>query len=124
MNIKPVNRPNVVWETHKYISQWCPTMAKFQAGVDEYVNKYVVGFGKPLFMGEFGIDPMEYRYQLPDWKLILEQQVSYLNSKNLCGRQWHSLDQLSGEYISFFSPNAYNYEDSVYILTTVCEEPA
>jgi hypothetical protein len=113
-DVQPVDRNNIAWEDHLYvqsdfnISQWKNTM-------DTYVQKYTVDFGKPFFVGEYGVDPP---LAVADWQNAISQEVVYLNTKPIAGRQWHSWGDLEGEYYDF----VYNYftpTESDWIVQTV-----
>ena len=118
-NVQPVNRSGIVWEDHLYISSqydyddWC-------SKIDQYVARLVGVFGKPLIIGEYGFLPANYgKTEYPDtWLSILGDEVSYLDGKTLCGRQYHQWGWLEGEY----GDHAYDYyteDESEWIIQTV-----
>ena len=123
MAVQPVNRDNIVWEDHLYVSgdfnidQWKST-------INMYFQKFVVEFKKPLFIGEYGFDPMsDIRTFYPtSWKTILADQVAYLDSLPLAGRQWHQWGYIDGEYYDFANPSFsgdLTAEESLWIIQTV-----
>lgn len=87
-------RPNTVMEAHCYISSGS-TISAFKASVDNYVSHYRVGFNMPLYFGEYGF----YSPSKPSgWESLLQQEVSYMDSKPIIGRAWHCWSDLYGEY--------------------------
>jgi len=120
-NVHPVNRENIVWEGHMYVTQR-RDMDRWKGNISSYVQRFVGDFNKPLFIGEYGIDPYdlvkpEQMYE-NNWKTIISDEVVYLDTKPIVGRQWHHWGALDGE----FSDNEYDYfteEESEYILQTV-----
>jgi parallel beta-helix repeat protein len=87
--IQPVERDNIVWESHTYVSRR-HTLQQWKDKIDGFEAKFSGdplegGFGKPLFIGEWWINPPEYRHQLtnPDWRGVTTEQVSHLDNKQL-----------------------------------------
>jgi hypothetical protein len=125
MTVKPVNRDNIVWEDHAYVGtspQW--NFNVWKSYIDSYVQKFVNEFKKPLFIGEYGLDPMSLiRTDYPtNWKTILADQVAYLDSLPLAGRQWHQWGYIDGEYYDFAAPafsGDLTPEESTWIIQTV-----
>jgi hypothetical protein len=119
-NVQPVNREGVIWEDHYYMTSrhdwdyWC-------GWIDDYFDRIVGVFGKPLLIGEYGFDPQEHgKDEYPStWLTQLANQVSYIDAKDgSCGRQWHHWGALEGEYYDR-AYDWYTAEDSQAILQTV-----
>jgi hypothetical protein len=115
---QPINKTNIIWEVHGYLtsdnsySEWSTNSL---TGVNGYVNKFVTGYGKPLFFGEYGFDPQSYaKSSYPqNWITMLSQMTDYLDSKSLCGRQWHQWGYITGEYYAVTNPTwAGNFSSS------------
>jgi len=124
MAVQPVNRDNIVWEDHAYVGQSPWDFNVWKSYIDSYVQKFVNEFKKPLFIGEYGFDPMSViRTDYPtNWKTILAGQVAYLDSLPLAGRQWHTWGYIDGEYYDFAAPSFsgdLTAEESVWIIQTV-----
>lgn len=113
-NIKPVNRANIVWEDHIYVTPHLD-FVEWQWRMDRYIiRKFVIDFQKPLYMGEYG----PYPINMTDWRNILAQQVDFLKSSTVAGYSWHTWGYLEGEYYD----KVYNFlsqEESEYILQTI-----
>jgi hypothetical protein len=123
MTVQPVNRDNIVWEGHLYITG-ARSIGQWKGIINEFVQKFVVEFKKPLFIGEYGFDPMSViRTNYPTtWKTILADQVAYLDSLQLAGRQWHTWGYIYGEYYHFATPSwsgDLTVEESMWIIQTV-----
>ena len=109
-NVHPVDRENIVWEDHLYVTQ-NTDIEEWKDYMDGKVQRFVYDFGKPLFIGEYGTDnPIKPT----NWQDALSAEVSYLKTKPLCGQQWHHWGALNGEYYDNF-----NAEESEWILQTV-----
>jgi hypothetical protein len=125
MTVKPVIRDNIIWEDHAYVSE--PPTYDFnvwKSYIDSYVKKFVNEFGKPLFMGEYGFDPMSVirTHYSTTWRQILAEQVAYLDNLPLAGWQWHQWGYLDGEYYDFAVPSYtgdLTAEESLWIIQTV-----
>jgi hypothetical protein len=100
-DVQPLNRDNIVWEDHLYVSSGF-NISQWKSTMDTYVQKYTADFGKPFFVGEYGVDPP---LAVADWQNAISQEVVYLNTKPIAGRQWHQWGYLEGEYYDF----VYNY---------------
>ncbi len=123
--VNPVNRENIVWESHAYVAPWgSPTLEQWKRKIDQDVQKIVVEFQKPLFIGEYGIAPIsEIRTTYAqNWKSILINQVTYLDSQQLFGRQYHCWDDMYGEYATFDGSSDLTSEESEWILETVLSD--
>jgi len=119
-NVKPINRPNIVWEDHLYVTR-TRDIEGWKKGIDGYVQRFVTNFGKPLFIGEFGIDPYSLVKETPwasTWRDILAEQVAYLDGKSVVGRQWHQWGVLEDEYTDYVY-NWFTAEDSKWIIQTI-----
>jgi hypothetical protein len=124
MTVKPVNRANIVWEDHAYVSTPPYDFTNWKSYINQYVQKFVVEFNKPLFIGEYGFDLMSViRTDYPtNWKTILADLVAYLDSLPLAGRQWHQWGYIDGEYYDFAAPafsGDLTPEESTWIIQTV-----
>ena len=105
-NVQPVNRNGIIWEDHYYMTA-THSFTLWKRYIDMYVNRIVKTFGKPLIIGEYGFDKQNYgKDSYPStWLTQLQNQVNYLDSKGLCGRQWQQWGALEGEYYD----RVYNY---------------
>lgn len=123
-HVKPIDRPNMVWESHAYVSRSSVNLEGWKNIIDRFIQKFIYEFGKPYYQGEYGIDPPTYKNQLVNWRATLAGEVSYLDSFPLCGRTWHSYGQLQGEYYDWYyetyeGVDWYTEEESQFILDTV-----
>ncbi len=123
LTVRPVQRDNIVWESHSYVAPaWgTPTLEAWKAQVDGDVRKFVDEFQKPLFIGEYGIDPISEvrRTFASNWRSLLSAQVAYLDTLPLAGRQFHCWDILYGEYAPFGGDSDLTAEESDWIVQTV-----
>jgi hypothetical protein len=121
-HIMPVDRPNVVWEAHVYHAPWNPTVADFRAVVDMNVEKFVVDFGKPLYVGEYGIGQISFKNQMTEeeWKDSLAQQIAYMKSKSIGGISFYSIGRLDGGWQDL-KDDWHTPEDTIYIFQTIFE---
>lgn len=124
LTVERIDRSNIVWEDHVYVEGGSNNLNNwFKVEIDKAVQKFVTGFQQPLFIGEYGFDPKNViRTDYPTtWRQILADEVAYLDSKPLAGRQWHSWGHINGEYYPFESPDISNLtaEESEYIIQTV-----
>ena len=116
----PVNRDNIVWEAHNYVT---PTrdFNYWKSQIDSLFQKYVNEFGKPLFIGEYGFDPIKQtvRETYPTtWETILSNQVSYLDNLQIAGRQWHQWGYIDGECYDYEGTSDFTAEESEWIIQT------
>ena len=100
-----INREGVVWEAHRYVSSWTPTISDYENRLDVYVEKIVNDFGQPLFIGEYSLSPTERFHEVSDWRYILSQMVSKIDERQIVGRDFHKNELLEGEYNDYL----YNY---------------
>jgi hypothetical protein len=116
-SIQPVDREGIIWEDHYYMTpthdwdNWC-------GWIDDYFDRIVGVFGKPLLIGEYGFDPQEHgKDAYPStWLTHLANQASYIDAKDgACGRQWHMWGTLEGEYYDYVY-DYYTAQDSESIL--------
>jgi Cellulase (glycosyl hydrolase family 5). len=119
--VKPVNRDNIVWEAHMYGNMWEPKLEPFKSNLNGLVQLFVHEFGKPLFIGEYGINPMTSirTNNGSNWKSIISGEVAYLDSLPLLGRQFVSWDNMNGEYAAFSGESDLTAEESEWIMKTV-----
>jgi len=123
MAVQPVNRENIVWEDHAYVRS-DTNFDVWRENINRSIQKFVNEFNKPLFIGEYGFDPMSIiRTHYPDnWRTILSEQIAYLDRSPLVGRQWHQWGLLDGEYYDFATPSFtgdLTMEESLWIVQTV-----
>ncbi len=119
--VDPVNRNNITWEVHAYGSVWDPGLTSFKSYINKCIQKIVTDFGKPLFIGEYGINPISAIRinNRTDWKLLIENEVSFLDSLSLAGRQFHCWDFMKGEYGVFNGESDLTQDESDWIIQTV-----
>lgn len=119
-NVKPVNRVNIVWEDHLYVTS-SSNIDSWKSYLDTYVQRFVIDFGKPLFVGEHGFHPMSVIriYYSANWQTILADQVAYLNSNPVVGRQWHNWGYIDGEVYDYSGDSDLSPEESNWIIQTV-----
>lgn len=117
-NVQPVDRPNIVWEDHLYVSPDFD-IGQWKNVLDDKVQRFINDFEKPLYIGEYAPYPYSaYDGELSDWRTILAEQVAFLKSVPVCGYSWHEYPFLEGEWYD----SVYNYlnaEESEYILRTI-----
>lgn len=119
-NVKPVIRGNMMWEFHKYVK----TTRDFDLWVAEMIEaiqKFIVGFQKPLLIGEYGITPnADYNTTFKDtWTSIVPQQVAFIDQTDIVGRIFHPYGIISGEEGHFALNLTITPEQSVFLLETV-----
>jgi hypothetical protein len=119
-HFEPVNRDGIVWEDHLYVTQDFDTN-QWKITLNEYVQRYVYDFQKPFYVGEYGFinstDGM-ITQDYPNWKQVLKEEVTFLKTLPVCGYSWNAYVWLNGEYYDYVY-NAFNAEESEYILTTI-----
>ena len=113
-DIQPVQRVNVVWEVHLYVSE-SYDMNRWKNVLDDKLQKFLYDFDKPVFIGEYGTD----RPVVPvGWQQSLSEEVGYLETKDICGRQWHAWGYLEDEFMDYVY-DYFNAEESDWILNLV-----
>ena len=119
--VQPVSRENIIWEAHVYGDVWDPSLGSFKSNLDAIVELFVNGFSKPLFIGEYGFNPMlSIRGNAgADWKTMLTGEISYLDSLPIIGRQFAAWDNMYGEYALFSGESDLTAEESEWVLNTV-----
>jgi hypothetical protein len=80
--IQPINRTNIVWEYHVYVSNF-HDLEEWKEDIEKFETLFKTKFGKPTYLGEWGMDPPGIIRKLDDWVNKTEQQVSFLDEKNL-----------------------------------------
>ena len=117
----PVNRDNITWEAHAYGSVWEPDLGSFKTYINTCVQKFVNDYGKPLFIGEYGINPItSIRIQNGiDWETIIENEVTFLDDLSLAGRQFYCWDFMNGEYGVFCGESDLTVDESDWIIQTI-----
>jgi hypothetical protein len=109
-NYVKIQRENIVWEVHHYVTQWTDING-FKSNVDNSVQKFVNEFQQPVFVGEYS---MFSPTKPVNWQYILSEEVNYIDSKPFVGRNIHQWGMLDGEYYDTF-----NAEESEWIVQTV-----
>jgi hypothetical protein len=119
--VQPVEREGIVWEAHMYGNIWEPDNRTFKQTVDGFVRLFVEGFKKPLFIGEYGFNPISsiHTKNGSDWQAMLKDMVAYMDGLPLLGRQFVAWDYLSGELENFSAVSDLTAEDSEWIMDTV-----
>jgi aryl-phospho-beta-D-glucosidase BglC (GH1 family) len=116
-HINPVNRTNIVWEDHLYISPGC-NYSQWESTIsNKMIKRYVTDFKKPLYMGEYGFDPFSF-YETDSWQTDFAKEVGYLKSHETAGYSYHQWSYLEGEY----EDHIYDYlnqTESDYILSII-----
>jgi hypothetical protein len=104
-----------------YGNMWEPKLESFKANLNGLVQIFVNEFGKPLFIGEYGINPITSirTNSGSNWKSIISDEVAYLDSLPLLGRQFVSWDNMNGEYATFSGESDLTAEESEWIMKTV-----
>ena len=103
--IVPINRTGIVWEAHVYISN-NRSVEGWLTKVEEFKEIFINQFGKPLFIGEWHINPIWYRYNITDWKGDTLKQKLFLEESGLSGT-FHSYGKLFGYSNWYYS--RFNY---------------
>jgi len=103
--VVPINRTGIVWEAHVYISK-NRSVEGWLTKVEEFKEIFINDFNKPLFIGEWHINPIWYRYNLTDWKGDTLKQKSFFEESRLSG-SFHSYGKLFG-YSNWYYTR-YNY---------------
>jgi hypothetical protein len=80
--IKPVNRTNIVWEYHVYVSNF-HNLEEWKEDIEDFEQLFKIEFGKPTYLGEWGMDPPGIIRNLEDWVGDTEKQVMFLDEKNI-----------------------------------------
>jgi len=114
-NVQPIDRPNIAWEDHLYVTQHT-TIEEWKDIMDNKVQKFVYDFRKPLFIGEYGTDRPTKPTDI--WQSALSEQVAYLKTKSICGQLWNHFGVLEGEYSDFVF-DYYNAEESEWLLACI-----
>lgn len=118
-----VNRDNIVWEDHAYVTAGT-NLAAWESNINQYVQLFMVGFGKPLYIGEYAFNPMNVMHtSYPStWQTILADMVAYMDSKQVAGRALYSWSHMYGEYLPFeglTDNDNLTSAESNYIIQTV-----
>jgi hypothetical protein len=80
-NVYPINRTNIVWEAHSYVSP-PTTIDDFKKDIDEFEDLFINKFERPVYIGEWGIDPPSHVHDI-DWKTTIAEQKEYMEDKQL-----------------------------------------
>lgn len=120
-HIQPVNRSNIVWSAHAYYSKWNPTMQGWKDRIYSYVQKFVTEFKKPLYIGEYGIDPIDFFNGLPKdvVNASITEMVEYMDSLPILGSAFFAWGRLYGRGWSNWRLGWYNQEETQHVLETV-----
>jgi hypothetical protein len=118
--VQPVDRENIIWEAHMYGSVWEPELHSFKSNLDNIIQLIVDNFQKPLFIGEYGINPISsiHDNSLVDWRSIISAEINHLDSLAIIGRQYTSWDDMRGEYAGFSGESNLTLEESEWIIQT------
>lgn len=116
--IQPVNRDNIVWEDHLYVTAegWdLPTFSQWESRMkDEIIRRFVGDFQRPLYVGEYGVVPIN----MTGWRTILLNEVTFLKNSEVAGYSWHTWGLLEGEWYDH-EINYLNQADSDYVIQTI-----
>ena len=117
--IHPVNGTNVVWESHVYVSKW-HSLNEWLNRIDEFIDKFKDEYNAPLYIGEWGFDPMGLRFELEDWKNVTLEQVEYLNERDISWT-FHSWGRLFGQenWVNIGTDNYLEKDEIEYIMNTL-----
>jgi hypothetical protein len=121
-NVQPVNRDGIMWEDHIYMETSSSHGWNYWTSwIGTFVSRICGVFKKPLFIGEYGFDPVTaIRTTYPSsWRTMLSNMVARLNSLQLAGRQWHTWGYLYGEYYTYDGKSPLTAEESAFIVKTV-----
>lgn len=108
-HVFPIDR-DITWEAHSYLSQTATNIDSFKASIDNHVSKIVTGFGKPLYIGEYGCYYSSPQYAENSINLV-SQMVAYMKTKQLRGYGFYAWEYHEGEYADFTS-NVFNADQS------------
>ena len=119
-----INRPNIVWVDHQYITG-ANSLSEWEANVTISVQKFVQQFNQPLWIGEYGFNPMSVirTNYTNTWTTVLSNEVSFLDSLPLAGRQWHQYGYNYGEYLPYEDPVSsanLSANETANIMNIVC----
>ncbi|MBN1440203.1 MAG: cellulase family glycosylhydrolase [Anaerolineales bacterium] len=119
--VRPVEGEDVVWEAHAYGNIWEPHNGTFEQIADSLVRLFVEDFQRPLFIGEYGFNPIRSirTDNGSDWKAMLQGMTAYLDGLPVLGRQFVAWDYLCGEYGCFSGESDLSTAESNWILETV-----
>ena len=120
-HIIPVNRSNIIWEAHMYHSKWIQTIEEWKLNVDQHIQKYTVDFLKPIYIGEYGHDPVNFKNDLTveEFKTSIDEQVNHLKSKSVAGVSFFAWGRLSGRGWAGWNYDWYTTEETDYILDAI-----
>lgn len=119
-HFEPVNRDGIVWEDHLYVAPGFD-VPQWETAVSEYVQRYVQNFQKPFYVGEYGFINFTngiISNDFPNWKQVLQEEVSFLKTLPVCGYSWHEYPWLYGEYYDYVY-GTFTADESEYILRTI-----
>ena len=117
---RPINKGNIVWEVHEYITPWCD-LAKWKTHIDNDAG-YYNNLGKPVFIGEYGFDPPTAIHTTypSTWQSLLSSQVSDLDGHSgVVGRDFHAWDYMYGKYSVAEGESDFTAAESIWIIQTV-----
>lgn len=123
-HIQPVNRANIVWCAHAYYSYWTQNMDLWKARIKSYIDKFVIEFGRPLYIGEYGHDPSGYYQTLSEneIKTSISEMINYMSSQPITGCSFFTWGRLNQKGWSSFNDTWYNPTESAHILKTVLQK--
>jgi hypothetical protein len=121
-DVQPVNRDGIMWEEHIYM-ETLPNHGwnYWTSWIGTFVNRICGVFKKPLFIGEYGFDPIglvrtDYS---TTWKQYLANMAAYIDNQTIVGRQFHCWDYMFGEYCDSEGTSNLTAEESSGIIQAV-----
>jgi len=120
-HIITVNRSNIIWEAHMYHSMWTQTIEEWKQIVDQHIQRFTVDFHKPIYIGEYGHDPVNFKNDLTTEEIqtSIDEQVNYLKSKSVAGMSFFAWGRLSGRGWADWGYDWYTTEETDYILDAI-----
>jgi len=109
---------NVVWEGDNYVQPaGSATVAAWEASTTSYfINPYVVGLGRPFIISEWGILNASWVNAPPFDQTDTQAMINWINSQNLAGSLWDSLDDLASP-IGYWG--RFSSSDTTLVLQTI-----
>jgi len=106
-HIQPIDR-DIIWEEHAYVTP-SRNVEQWKAQLNN-----VDTFGKPLFIGEYGIERIE-DYHTCDFKTVIPEQVDFLDqTAKLLGRVYHQYG-----FTTYYNNNILSDEEVNFVLNSV-----
>ncbi|GAF96733.1 unnamed protein product, partial [marine sediment metagenome] len=114
--VRDVDR-DIIWEDHRYVTS-SRNVEGWSLKVNESVQRFVTDFGKPLYMGEYGIAPWS-AYDNYNPVSVIGIQTQFLDSLPLYGRNFHSLGIFTGEQVDVMQGPYITPEQSSIIFNII-----